>query len=174
MILTLGRLATSEQYKGIDEILEAMPSLLKLYPNLLYVIAGDGDDKKRLIEKVSSLNLNLSVKFLGFVPEESKADLYRSADVFVMPSRGEGFGFVFLEALACGTPVIASTKDGSLEAVRYGELGQAVDPDDQAALIEALIYSLKRPRGIPRGLDYFSYPEFKRRVERAISLVIRK
>jgi glycosyltransferase involved in cell wall biosynthesis len=81
-----------------------------------------------------------------------------------MPGRGEGFGFVFLEAMACGVPVIASKLDGSREAVRDGELGQLVDPDDADALAEAILIALQQPKAIPTGLDYFSFPRFVERV----------
>ena len=69
------------------------------------------------------------VVFAGFIPEAEKADHYRLADAYVMPGRGEGFGFVFLEAMACGIPVVGSRLDGSREALRQGDLGILVDPD---------------------------------------------
>jgi glycosyltransferase involved in cell wall biosynthesis len=98
------------------------------------------------------------------VPEAEKADHYRLADVYVMPSRGEGFGFVLLEAMACGIPSIGSTRDGTREAMREGLLGPIVDPLDQQAVVDAVIASLKRPRAIPEGLDYFAFPAFARRL----------
>ncbi len=168
MILTLGRLASSERYKGIDEVLEVLPAILPAYPGLRYVVAGDGDDRPRLERRVSELGLKDHVYFPGFIGEEDKADLYRLADVFAMPGRGEGFGFVFLEAMACGTPVLASTRDGSFEAVRFGELGLAIDPDDPIALREGLLAALTRPRGIPPGLDYFSFDQFGQRLAQAV------
>jgi glycosyltransferase involved in cell wall biosynthesis len=85
-------------------------------------------DRRCLQEKARSLGVHGRVVFAGYVPESEKADHYRLADAYVMPGRGEGFGIVYLEALACGVPVVASEVDGSREAVREGALGILVDP----------------------------------------------
>jgi glycosyltransferase involved in cell wall biosynthesis len=86
-----------------------------------------------------------------------------------MPSRGEGFGFVFLEALACGVPVIASRLDGGREAVRDGALGQLVDPTNPAEIRQAVIDALAAGgKQIPEGLAYFSYENFERRTHAII------
>jgi len=164
VLLTLGRLAASERMKGFDEVLDILPSLVKEVPNVVYVIAGDGDDKPRLEQKTRDLGISDRVVFTGMVPEEIKPDLYRLADVYVMPSRGEGFGFVFLEAMACGIPVVASKVDGSREAVRDGELGNIVDPDNPAEIEAAILESLSRPKAVPAGLEYFSFERFRARV----------
>lgn len=169
MILTLGRLASSERYKGIDEILDVLPALLRIYPKLIYVVAGEGDDRPRLEAKSVMLGIASNVRFVGFVREEDKADLYRISDVFAMPGRGEGFGFVFLEALACGTPVIASILDGSFEAVRGGSIGYAIDPRDPQALLRALLSALSQIRSIPDGLSFFSFATHKERLAIAIA-----
>ena len=174
VLLTLCRLSAAERYKGIDEVLDLMPALCSHYPYIVYLIAGDGDDQPRLEEKVRKLGLTDHVVFTGFVEEEDKADFYRLADVFLMPGRGEGFGFVFLEAMACGIPVVASRLDGSFEAVRGGELGRAVDPDDMQALQSAILEALKEDRHIPKGLDYFAFPEFKKRLLTALFQVIER
>jgi glycosyltransferase involved in cell wall biosynthesis len=168
VVMTLGRLAGSERYKGFDEVLEAMPALIGQVPEIIYVIAGDGGDRGRLEEKAVSLGIADHVVFTGMVAEEEKAALYRLADAYVMPSRGEGFGFVLLEAMACGVPTIASTLDGGREALRDGMLGELVDPGDGAAVIEAILRALDKPRGIPAGLEYFAFPEFSRRLNDAI------
>jgi glycosyltransferase involved in cell wall biosynthesis len=97
------------------------------------MIVGDGDDRGRLEEKVKSLGLSQQVIFAGKILEHEKASHYCLADAYVMPSHGEGFGIVFLEALACGVPVIGSKVDGSREALLDGQLGRLVDanlPDD--------------------------------------------
>src|SRR5262249_19742155 len=108
------------------------------------------------------------VVFAGRVPEAEKADHYRLADVFVMPGRQEGFGFVFLEAMASGIPVVASNLDGSREAVLYGQLGELADPDDRQALKAAIRRALRRPRQIPDGLAFFSYENFRKRLENIV------
>jgi phosphatidylinositol alpha-1,6-mannosyltransferase len=169
VVLTLGRLVASERYKGVDEMLEVLPSLLQVHPQIRYVVAGDGDDRARLQAKAVALGVQDHVLFVGFIPEDQKAGLYRLADVFAMPGRGEGFGFVFLEALACGTPVVASTLDGSFEAVRHGQIGLAVDPDDREALRAALLAALAGPREVPAGLAYFAFEAFQARLAEAMS-----
>jgi phosphatidyl-myo-inositol dimannoside synthase len=169
VLMTLGRLLQSEQQKGIDEILEILPALLAEESNLNYLIVGDGDDKQRLERKAASLGLSKHVVFAGRVPEAEKADHYRVADVFVMAGRQEGFGFVFLEAMASGIPVVASSLDGSREAVLDGELGELANPDDREALKTAIRRALRRPRQIPAGLAFFSYENFRERLRDIIS-----
>jgi glycosyltransferase involved in cell wall biosynthesis len=164
VLMTFGRLAGSERYKGFDAVLDALPSIIEQRPNVSYVIAGDGNDRARLEDRVRDMGLTDHVVFTGMVAEAEKADHYRLADVYVMPSRGEGFGFVLLEAMACGIPSIGSTRDGTREAMREGLLGPIVDPLDQQGVIEAVIASLDRPRAIPEGLDYFAFPAFAQRL----------
>jgi len=86
------------------------------------------------------------------------------ADAFVMPGRGEGFGIVYLEAMACGIPAVASSADASHEAVRDGLLGEVVSPDDPADIAAGIRRALARPRGRPEGLEYFALAAFAERV----------
>lgn len=164
VVLSLGRLASSERYKGFDEMLDELPHLIREEPRLVYVIGGDGDDLERLKAKARNLGLEDAVVFTGFVEEAEKADFYRLADAFVLAGRGEGFGFVLLEAMACGVPVVASVRDGSLEAVRGGRLGAAVDPDDGEALAAAVLAAMRQPKRVPEGLEYFSFAAFRERL----------
>lgn len=164
VLLTLGRIVSKERAKGFDEVIDVLPELRKREPSIFYVVAGDGDYRPALEAKVAERGLGDHVVFTGFVSDEDKADLYRVADAYVMPSRGEGFGFVFLEAMACGTPCVASSVDGSADAVRDGELGAMVDPEDRDGLIAAILAALEKPRVIPAGLDDFAYPAFRQRV----------
>jgi glycosyltransferase involved in cell wall biosynthesis len=160
VLMTFGRLAGRERAKGFDRIIELMPRILEAEPAAIYVVAGTGDDIERLQQKTRDLGVAEHVVFTGLVPEERKADYFRLADVYVMPSRGEGFGFVFLEAMACGIPVIASRADGGFEAIREGELGVAVDPLDNDAICRAIYECLGKNREIPDGLSYFAFPNF--------------
>lgn len=166
VLMTLGRVVAAERYKGFDEVLEILPDL---DADVSYLIAGGGNDVSRLRRKAARLGVIDRVVFTGLFPEGEKTDLYNLADVYVMPSRGEGFGFVFLEALACGVPVIASRLDGGREAVLGGQLGQLVDPTNPAeirlAIIDGLAAGEKR---IEEGLDYFSYQNFERRTHAII------
>jgi len=173
VLMTLGRLDSYERYKGFDVIIELLPKLSEIIPNLAYLIVGEGSDRERLEQKVRSLNLQEQVIFTGFISEAKKADHYRLADVYVMPSKGEGFGFVFLEAMACGIPVVASKVDGSCEAVRNGLLGIIVNPDDPEEVKAGIIEALKRPKGvIPQGLEYFSYENFERRCHKICDQIL--
>jgi glycosyltransferase involved in cell wall biosynthesis len=166
--MTLGRLSSSERYKGVDEVLDVLPELARSCPDVCYLVAGDGDDRPRLEARARELGLQDRVVFAGFVDESEKADYFRLADVFAMPSSGEGFGFVFLEALACGIPVVASRVDGSREAVLDGELGEVVDPADRDSVRSAIVRALQKPRAIPPGLEHFSWPRFRQRVAAAV------
>ncbi len=163
VLLTVGRLAREERYKGFDEVLEVLPNL---YDDVVYMIGGGGNDRARLEEKAARCGVAGRVIFTGHFPEEEKADLYNLADLYVMPSRGEGFGFVFLEALACGLPVIGSKHDGGCEALLGGRLGLLVDPANPAEIEEAIRELLARPatREIPEQLEYFSFENFQRRL----------
>ena len=117
-----------------------------------YLIAGKGEDRERLEVMASELGVSDSVTFAGFVPDEELADHYRLADVFAMPSTGEGFGIVFLEAMGCGTPVLGGDLDGSVDALDNGKLGLLVDPMSVNAIAEGLI-SLLRKEGSALWFD---------------------
>lgn len=163
VIMTLGRMSELERYKGFDEVIEALPRLVGKVPRLRYLACGDGPDRPRLEARVEMLGLSDHVVFPGFVPEARKADFYRLADAYVMPSRGEGFGIVFLEAAACGVPLVGSKVDGSREALLDGRLGRLVDPDDEGEIEAAVLEALEAPRLVPEELEYFSSENFTRR-----------
>ena len=170
LIMTLGRLAADERVKGFDEVIEAIPELAETIPDIAYVICGDGTDRERLERKARNLGVSDKVVFVGYVPEERKVDFYRLADAFVMPSRGEGFGIVLLEALACGLPVIGSAVDGSREALLDGVLGDLADPADRRQIVEKIVGTLKRSVARPRpDLAAYSKEAFARRVASIVS-----
>lgn len=173
VLATVGRLVSTERYKGFDEVLQVLPWLLKEVPNLVYLIMGDGSDRRRLEEKARALGVANHVVFTGFVPEPEKCEHYRLLDAYAMPSRGEGFGFVVLEALACGVPVVASIADGTREAVRDGELGAVVDPINSHDLAQAILSALDKKHGVPRGLEYFSFQNFTCRTGELLAAMVR-
>jgi glycosyltransferase involved in cell wall biosynthesis len=173
VIMTLGRLAADERVKGFDEIIEALPDLARAVPDIAYLVCGDGDDRARLEAKAVELGVRERVVFAGYVPEADKLGFYRMADAFVMPSRGEGFGIVLLEALAAGLPVIGSAVDGSREALQEGALGALVDPRNARALVATIVATLRHrgPRVQP-DLSRYSTDAFARRVAAIASDVI--
>jgi phosphatidylinositol alpha-1,6-mannosyltransferase len=145
-LLIVGRMAVTERYKGHDQLLAAMQLLQadgNFRPRL--IIAGDGDDRPRLEALAASLGVSGSVLFTGFVSEATLAELYRRAAVFVMPSRGEGFGLVYLEAMRAGRPCVAARASAAAELIADGESGLLVDALDPAALAAALARLLASP-----------------------------
>jgi glycosyltransferase involved in cell wall biosynthesis len=160
IILTVGRMSATERYKGFDEILEVLPELMLDVPDIAYLVVGDGNDRPRLEQKTHELGVADRVVFAGRIDEKEKVAHYRLADVFAMPGRGEGFGIVYLEAMACGIPVIASSKDASREAVRDGLLGTVVDPDNHEELIQELREGLMKKKAVPKGLEYFAFENY--------------
>ena len=161
VLMTLGRLASDERYKGFDEVIEALPALAREVPDICYLICGDGTDRARLEEKARALGVADRVIFAGYVPEARKADYFRLADAYVMPSTGEGFGIVHLEALASGIPALGSSLDGSREALLDGELGELVDPSDKGQLLNGILKTLSRPKGVPGPLQQYSEGAFR-------------
>ena len=149
IILTLTRLQHEEQYKGYDKIIAALPSLISQYPNLKYVIAGkyDAEEKQRVLDLIAYYQVGYHVELLGYVADEVVQHLYKAATVFAMPSSGEGFGIVFLEAMAMGLPVIAGNADGSVDALDQGRLGVLVDPHAVDAIATALYSQLEKGKG---------------------------
>jgi phosphatidylinositol alpha-1,6-mannosyltransferase len=142
VLMTVSRLASSEQYKGHDRVIAALPRILLDHPEAIYVIVGDGDDRPRLEALTLEYGVAEKVRFAGRVAPEELPDHFRLADVMVMPSTGEGFGIVFLEAMATGIHVIGGNQDGSLDPLADGVLGQAVDPDNREELALAICNSL--------------------------------
>jgi asparagine synthase (glutamine-hydrolysing) len=172
VMLTMGRLASQERYKGVDEILDILPALLERYPNLKYLIVGDGSDRRRLLAKVEAMGLSANVIFTGTILESEKVAHYNIADIYVMPSTGEGFGIVLIEAAACGVPVVGSALDGSREALLDGKLGRLVDPKNQQEIIASIADVLDQPKPHRRSaaLETFSTEKYDRRVSRWIEM----
>lgn len=168
VLLTVGRVVRSERYKGHDRIIRLMPRLLERYPELVYVIAGNGDDLGRLEDLAAERGVREHVRFIGYVPVDEMTSLYSLADAFAMPSTGEGFGFVFLEAAACGVPVLGGSVDGSPDALADGRIGLMVDPADEEALCHGLLMLLEKHREVPGSLAAYDFPGFGRQVRQLV------
>lgn len=133
-------------YKGHDRVIKAMPKVLEKVPNAIYLIVGEGPLIKNLEKLVKELNLEEKVIFAGYVAEADLPKYYNACDVFCMPSGGdekkghvEGFGLVYLEANACGKPVIGGRCGGTVDAIVDGETGLLVNPQDIDEIADALI-----------------------------------
>ena len=128
LIMSCSRLSRADVYKNIDLLIEALPALMPQRPDLRLLIAGTGADQSRLQHLAKQLGVAAHVIFTGRLHDAELADHYRLASVFALPSTGEGFGIVFLEALACGCPVLAGNRDGSVDPLADGRFGLLVDP----------------------------------------------
>lgn len=161
VILTVGRLASTERSKGHEAIFGLMPALRQRFPGLTYLVAGEGDDRPRLEQRARDQGLDDHVvRFLGYVPDAELPDLYRLADLFVMPSSTEGFGIVYLEAAACGLRVVGGAGDGSADAIQDSRVGATVDPDDPDALLTAIVAGLESGRVDPAAIEAYRRPHF--------------
>jgi glycosyltransferase involved in cell wall biosynthesis len=167
VILTVARLAEPERYKGYDQVLRALPSVGREIPELKYILIGEGEDRPRIEKLIRELNVCDMVVLAGGVPQRELADYYNLCDVFAMPSKGEGFGIVYLEALVCGKPVLAGNSDGSSEPLQDGKLGTLVDADD----VEEIESNLSR---ILRGQGAVSTEQGVRNGERLREETLRK
>ncbi|MCM1981595.1 glycosyltransferase [Lyngbya confervoides] len=144
ILLTVNRLAAGESFRPYDQVLKALPAIQAVIPNVHYLIVGNGDDRERLAAEIRQRQLEGAVTLTGFVPDEDLPDHYNLCDLYTMPSKLEGFGIVFLEALASGKPVLASASDGGQDAVCNGKLGILVDPEDVAAIAAQTIQILQK------------------------------
>ncbi len=170
VILTVARLAGAERYKGYGQILRGLPDLIRRVPGVRYILGGRGGDRARIEALIDQLGVRSHVTLAGFIPDHELEDHYNLCDVFAMPSKGEGFGIVFLEAMACGKPVLAGNQDGSVDPLLNGELGVLVDPDDVPGIARELelILTRRHPLAIlqqpaelrRRVIEAYGYPRF--------------
>ena len=186
VVLTVARMDSSEQYKGHDVVLRALPSVVAKVPNLTYMVIGGGDDRSRLETLATELGLAKHVVFTGEISDSELAALYQRSEIFVLPARtvvdgsspkGEGFGIVFLEAMAFGKPVIGPRYGAPAELIRDGENGFLVEPEDPASVAEALLKLLINPRmaremgkaGRDLVRTYYSYGSFRERLRETLA-----
>jgi len=168
--LIVGRMASDERYKGHDLLLDVWPDVVREVPGAKLRIVGDGDDRPRLEDKARALGLNGRVAFLGRVDDESLAREYERCTAFVMPSRDEGFGFVFVEAMRAARACVAS-RGAASEIVVDGESGLVVSPGDRGELTRAIVRLLADgveadrmgARGRQRFLREFTDGHFRQR-----------
>lgn len=179
-VIIVARMAAGERYKGHDALLEAWPSVRARRPAARLVIVGEGSDVSRLREKSGALGLDAVVTFTGFVSDSVLAGLYARAAVFAMPSRGEGFGLAYLEAMSHGVPCIGSPHDAAAEIIDDGRTGYLVDQtrvNDLADRVVTLLgdESHRRElgeRGRRRAHELFSYDRFATRMDQCLQTVV--
>lgn len=151
VLLTVGRL---DKRKGHDMVLKALPEIMKEIPDIIYLIVGTGRYKPELDRLVKEIGIEGNVRFVGNVPNEGLAKFYNACDLFIMPNRElddgdtEGFGMVFIEANACGRPVIGGRCGGAVEAIKENETGLLVDPYDIDDIAKKVVYLLKNDEAL--------------------------
>jgi len=176
LILTVSRLDSRERYKNIDLILEAMQEVLSSVPDVCCVIVGDGSDKKRLEQKMLALGLEKNVFFVGNVSGEDLYSYYSLCDLFVLPSTGEGFGIVFLEAMYFSSPCIGARSRAVPEVIEDASTGILCNPDDVKDLVSAMIKLLQDSKlrfqygtsGKKKFEQCFSFDAFRQRLEKVL------
>jgi phosphatidylinositol alpha-1,6-mannosyltransferase len=173
VILTVSRLAASERYKGVDDLIRAVSQLRLTLPDLHLAVAGDGDDLMRLQTLAAEMKVNNFVRFLRGLSREKLAACYARADVFALPSTGEGFGLVFLEAMAFGKPIVAAATGGSTDVVENeinGLLVPGHNPEQLATALarlfgdDALRSALGRG-GVEKVHSQYSFQRFESEID---------
>ncbi len=145
VILTVGRWIESERYKGVDNLIAALPRLLIRWPDLQLVAVGNGDDRGWLEHLAAENGMRRHVHFLSGLNSTEVAACYAASEIFALPSRGEGFGLVFLEAMASGKPVVGGAHGGAPEVIEDGSTGYLVQHGDVSQLATALETLLRDP-----------------------------
>jgi phosphatidylinositol alpha-1,6-mannosyltransferase len=172
IVLTVSRINKVDAYKGHQRVIKAMAKVRREEQDTIYVVVGDGDGRADLESLAERADLSGAIRFLGRLSDDDILTLYRSADVFIMPSTSEGFGIVFIEAAACGLPVIGGNSDGSVDALADGAIGRLIDPLSQDEIAGALIDILRRkPPAAVEAVRRFSYAQFADHVDTLVRLV---
>lgn len=173
----IGRMSISERYKGHDELIECWPLVRDLVPGARLFVIGRGDDLPRLQAKAIAAGLGDAVIFTGFVTDGVMRVMLSGCDVFTMPSRGEGFGLAYLEAMRRGLPCIGSDADAASEVIEGGQTGLIVPAGDRGALVQAIASVLRDPAraralgeaGRRREREVFNFEAFRRSLEGALA-----
>jgi len=168
VVLTVGRWRTDERYKGMDTLITALPRLMSRWPELQLAAVGDGDDREWLQDLAEENGVGMHVHFLSGLSYEELAACYAHCEIFALPSKGEGFGLVYLEAMACGKPVIGGAHGGAPEVIEDGKTGYLVQHGDAVQLATAIETLLADPdlrkemgrRGKQRAENQFRFSAF--------------
>jgi phosphatidylinositol alpha-1,6-mannosyltransferase len=179
-VVIVGRMATSDRYKGHDQLIDAWPLVVARIPQATLVCVGEGDDVPRLRQKANDSGVGSSIHFTGFVDEATRAAIYQRAKLLAMPSRREGFGLVYVEAMAAGVPCIGSIHDAAPDVIVDGETGYLVDQADRQGLAGRIVDVLgndalaRRLGAAGRGRyeRLFTYEAFRDRLVAAVAAAL--
>jgi glycosyltransferase involved in cell wall biosynthesis len=180
IILAVGRWDSAERYKGVDTLISALPHLVQEMPDTRLVLVGDGDDRPRLEQLARDLGVLERVCFLRGLTAEQLFACYANCDVFALPSKGEGFGLVFLEAMAHAKPVVGGAHGGIPDIVEDGVTGLLVPHGNIERLTQALASLLSNPglaaemgaRGKERLASTFYFTQFQVRLTEVLNTVL--
>jgi phosphatidylinositol alpha-1,6-mannosyltransferase len=176
-VLVVGRMSQSERYKGHDQLIEAWPAVIERVPDAQLLIVGDGDDAPRLRHKAAQTAGGDRIVFVGFVSDRMLQTLYQRSALFALPSGGEGFGLVYLEAMTNRLACLGSTHDAASEIIVDGVTGLLVARTDIAGLsstVATLLLDEPRRRamgaaGHARATTEFTFERFSTRLRGLIN-----
>lgn len=174
-ILSVCRLEQEARDKGVDWVLRGVAQLALAFPQLRYTVVGDGDDRVRLEALAAALDIRDRVVFTGSLDHHGLLAAYRDCDLFVLPTRREGFGLVFLEAMAFRKPIVAMATAGTLDVVTPGREGLLIDAEHE--LVGAIAKLIREPalamrmgeEGYRSVAGYFSFDAFVSRLSGVMS-----
>jgi phosphatidyl-myo-inositol dimannoside synthase len=180
VVLTVGRWDAREAYKGLDHLIMTLPALLSAVPDLHLVAIGEGSDLPRLERLALQSGVSGHIHFLRQMQPEELSAAYGACELFALPSRGEGFGLVFLEAMSHGKPVIGGAHGGTPEIIEEGVTGYLVQHGDVTQLTERLLHlmsdeSCRRQMGekaFARARSDFTYPRFSEELTGLLDCVL--
>lgn len=182
ILLSIARITKHETEKGYEEVIKLIPQLIHEFPSLHYLLCGksDANEKHRLASLIKKEHLEKYVSLIDFINEDELTAHFLLADTFILPSKKEGFGLVFIEAAACGCKTISGNIDGSTDAMLNGALGIMVNPNKPDEIKKAIIKSLKRPhnhqtaRSIQKKcLANFSHQQYLQRTRYLLSKTLK-
>jgi phosphatidyl-myo-inositol dimannoside synthase len=169
ILLSVARLSKDDHYKGVDNVIRSLPKVLRDTGPVEYRIVGQGDDVLRLRALAQRLGVGRYVNFMGGLSDTELREQYRCCSVFILPSKEEGFGIVFLEAMAHAKPVIGGAHGGTTSVVENGETGILLDNSDVPGIAHSITRLLGDPvlrekfgrAGYRRLLDHFTFSMFE-------------
>jgi glycosyltransferase involved in cell wall biosynthesis len=171
LILTVSRLLSTDTYKGVDTLIEALPLVRREFPFAHLRVVGGGDDLPRLQALAGKLGVASAVHFTGAIDDVALRHEYAACDLFALPSRKEGFGLVFLEAMTYGKPCIGARAGGVPEVINdtVGQLAEYGNIPDLAAAVADVVRHPRDSEVVRRHASSFAFPAFQRRLAAALT-----